>query len=147
MIRNYLLYPPPPLMPTSKKRLHYCLHFVSYFIRRQTQATVLRNELAAVRQELVSREQQEEPTSPIVGHDAELKSKPPLAVAETVREEEAPLTRTSLLPSMTTDDDSSTWRGRYEHLAGLFASQTKELNEKVGRKSIATSPNKSSFFR
>ena len=104
------------------------------YIRQQVQATALRSELAAVRQELVSLEkqqqqQQEDPTSPIGGRDVDLKSPPApppaAAVAETLREEETS-------PRATTgDDDGLTWRGRYEHLAGLFADQTKELNEKV----------------
>lgn len=111
--------------------------------RQQAQATLLRNELAAVRQELISSRQ--EPTaSPGGGGDID-QPEPTPAAAETLHEGATtpPTETTTILPSAINNDDdddnNATWRRRYEQLSRLFANQTKELNEKVRTKKTGPS--------
>lgn len=131
---------------------HSCFSFCcSLSPRQQTQARALRQEVAALQNEAEKakgqpRHPQNEEEEP--GHvrhqQVHAKEHEGDATAEADQRQEPPVADVAVTPSPPTNasaasspsqpeviGDSTRWRRRYEHLAGLLAEQTKRSSEKV----------------
>lgn len=120
--------------------------------RQQTQARVLRTEIAALRKD--AQDAKEQPNSPQNEEEEEGQAQPQQMHAEehegyaVVQLTQPPQERPAVDATVATSpppapmaasppslpevvDDSATWRRRYEHLAGLLAEQTKRSSDKV----------------